>query len=52
MSNEKLNAILVRKVQQIEAAYEIKLKDQKPLILEAACKFVKEQTENVTKLLT
>ena len=40
--DEKMKAILDKKVQQIEAGFEVKLKNLKPLMLEHACSFVKE----------
>lgn len=52
LTNEKLRAMLDRKVQQIDMGYEKKLSDLKPYLLDHACQFVKEQTTNVTKLLT
>ena len=52
ITNDKMRAMIDRKVQQIEAGFELKVSNLKPLLLDHACDFIKEQTQNVTKLLT
>ena len=42
ITNEKMRALLDRKVMQIQMGFERKVKDLKPLLLDNACEFIKE----------
>ena len=41
--DERVKSFLERKISVIDAAYDVKLKSLKPLLLDYACDFVKEQ---------
>ena len=52
VDREKLNALLDKKVHQIQIGFDRQVKDMKPFILDYACNFIKEKTVAVTQLLT
>ena len=43
---------MAKKAHQIQAAYDRKLRELKPHLFDQACQFLKDQTANVTHIVT
>ena len=43
---------MAKKIHQIHIAFEHKVKELKPFLFDQACEFIREKTQEVTKLLT
>jgi len=52
ITDEKIMAIVDKRVRQIELSYDKRVKEMKPYLFDMASSFVKEQAQAVTQLLT
>ena len=52
VNNENLKELVAKKANQIQLAYDRKVRELKQFVFDQACQFLKEQMQSVTNILT